>query len=45
MLGITTEHASRTVAEFKRNGVITELAPNRYRCDMAQLGSIAASEQ
>lgn len=44
MLGITTEHASRTVAEFKRNGVITELAPNRYRCDLDQLGSIAAAE-
>lgn len=44
MLGITTEHASRTVAEFKRNGVITELAPNRYRCDLDQLGEIAAAE-
>ncbi|MGE5514498.1 MAG: Crp/Fnr family transcriptional regulator [Bacteroidota bacterium] len=44
MLGITTEHASRTVAEFKRNGVIAELAPNRYRCDIGQLTSIAASE-
>ncbi|HLO79095.1 MAG TPA: Crp/Fnr family transcriptional regulator [Magnetospirillum sp.] len=44
MLGITTEHASRTVAEFKRNGVITELAPNRYRCDLDQLNGIAAAE-
>ncbi|HTH16772.1 MAG TPA: Crp/Fnr family transcriptional regulator [Magnetospirillum sp.] len=44
MLGITTEHASRTVAEFKRNGTITELAPNRYRCDMEQLSAIAAME-
>lgn len=44
MLGITTEHASRTVAEFKRNGAITEVAPNRYRCNMEQLTSIAAAE-
>lgn len=44
MLGITTEHASRTVAEFKRNGVLTELAPNRYRCDIAQLTCIASAE-
>lgn len=42
MLGITTEHASRTVAEFKRNGVITEVAINRYRCDMDRLSEIAA---
>lgn len=41
MLGITTEHASRTVAEFKRNGVITETAPNRYRVDLDQLAAIA----
>lgn len=44
MLGITTEHASRTVAEFKRNGVIAELAPNRYRCDMEQLSGIANAD-
>lgn len=44
MLGITTEHASRTVAEFKRNGVLTEIGQNRYRCDMEQLESIAAAE-
>lgn len=44
MLGITTEHASRTVAEFKRNGLLIELAPNRYRCDLKQLGNVAASE-
>lgn len=44
MLGITTEHASRTVAEFKRNGLIAELAPNRYRCDLDRLTAIAAAE-
>lgn len=44
MLGITTEHASRTVAEFRRNGVISEIAPNRYRTDPGQLSIIAAAE-
>lgn len=44
MLGITTEHASRTVAEFKRSGIICELNPNRYRCDMKQLDAIALSD-
>ena len=41
MLGITTEHASRTVAEFKRNGVIRETASNRYQCNRGRLESIA----
>lgn len=44
MLGITTEHASRTVAEFKRTAVLVELAPNRYRCDRDRLAEIAATE-
>lgn len=44
MLGITTEHASRTVAEFKRNHVIDEIAPNRYRCYREELECIAVSE-
>ncbi|MCR6630977.1 MAG: Crp/Fnr family transcriptional regulator [Magnetospirillum sp.] len=44
MLGITTEHASRTVAEFKRSGVIVETGPNRYRINVDQLTSIAAAE-
>lgn len=44
MLGITTEHASRTVAEFKRNGAIAEIAPNRFRCNREQLECIAAAE-
>jgi len=30
MLGITTETASRTIAEFKRKGWLTELASNHY---------------
>lgn len=41
MLGITTETASRTVAEFKRAGLIRELAPNRFRCDREALARIA----
>lgn len=44
MLGITTEHASRTVAELKRNGAITETGANRYRCNRQQLECIAAAE-
>jgi CRP-like cAMP-binding protein len=31
MLGITTETASRTIAEFKRQQLLTELGGNRYR--------------
>lgn len=42
MMGITTEHASRTVAEFKRAGLITELGPNHYRCDATGLEDVAA---
>jgi CRP-like cAMP-binding protein len=44
MLGITTEHASRTVAEFKRNAIIIETGPNRYRVDHGHLSAIAAAE-
>ncbi len=42
MMGITTEHASRTVAEFKRSGLIAELGPNRYRCDREAIEDVAA---
>jgi CRP/FNR family transcriptional regulator, anaerobic regulatory protein len=44
MIGITTEHASRTVAALKRQGAIFELAPNRYRCDLDQLDCIGAAD-
>lgn len=44
MLGITTEHASRTVAEFKRAGVLLELSSNRYRCDLDRLACIASQD-
>lgn len=41
MLGITTETASRTVAEFKRNGLVNEVATNRFRCDRGALEQVA----
>jgi len=41
MLGITTETASRMVAELKRQGAVTELRPNRFRCDREALHAIA----
>ncbi|MCG6966368.1 MAG: Crp/Fnr family transcriptional regulator [Chromatiaceae bacterium] len=37
MLGITTETASRAVAEFRRQGLMTELGGNRFRIDIAGL--------
>ena len=37
MLGITTETASRTIAEFKRQGLLDELGGNHYRADVDQL--------
>ncbi|MTJ79646.1 MAG: Crp/Fnr family transcriptional regulator [Telmatospirillum sp.] len=42
MLGITTEHASRTVVELRRQGVLQEISANLYRCDQALLEVIAA---
>jgi CRP/FNR family transcriptional regulator, anaerobic regulatory protein len=44
MLGITTEHASRTVAELKRHDAIFEMSSNRYRCDLDQLECIGAAD-
>ncbi len=41
MLGLTTETASRTIAEFKRRGLLVQVAQNRYRCDICRLGEIA----
>lgn len=43
MLGVTTETASRIVAEFRREGILTETGPNRYTCDIAALGRIAGT--
>lgn len=44
ILGITTEHASRTVALLKHHDAIFELSANRYRCDLDQLECIGAAE-
>ena len=41
ILGVTTETASRTVAEFRRQNVIVPLPTNRFRCDAAKLQEIA----
>ncbi|PLX38272.1 MAG: Crp/Fnr family transcriptional regulator [Hyphomicrobiales bacterium] len=41
VLGVTTETASRTIAEFKRQGLIAEDKPNAFRCDAAQLSDLA----
>ncbi|HEC16119.1 MAG TPA: Crp/Fnr family transcriptional regulator [Sedimenticola sp.] len=41
MLGLTTETASRTIAEFKRRGLLAETAPNHYLCDIPNLELIA----
>jgi len=42
MLAITTETASRTIAEFKRQSLIVESDPNRFICDLPNLERIAA---
>lgn len=41
LLGVTTETASKTVAEFKRQGVIREIAPNLFERDIDALNRIA----
>lgn len=41
MLGVTTETASRTIAEFRRQGVLTDLQMNVYTCDLGALRRIA----
>lgn len=42
ILSVTTETASRTVAEFKRSGVVVETAPNLFTIDRERLETIAA---
>jgi CRP-like cAMP-binding protein len=44
ILAITTEHASRTIAELKKQHAILELAGNRFRCDLDLLACISAAE-
>ena len=42
MLGITTETASRTIAEFKRQSLLVETEPNHFLLDIPNLEHIAA---
>ena len=42
LLGITTETASRVIADFKRGGTVREVALNLFERDIGQLGAIAA---
>ncbi len=41
MLGITTETASRIMADFKRRGIVKETAERHHHCDTALLRKIA----
>lgn len=41
ILGITTETASRTVAEFKRKGLLREIKPHHYVADREKLMEVA----
>lgn len=41
MLGITTETASRTIAHFKREGLLTKLTSTSFRCDIERLQEIS----
>ncbi|MCK5809589.1 MAG: Crp/Fnr family transcriptional regulator [Cocleimonas sp.] len=41
ILGLTTETASRTIAEFKRQGIVIENEPNEFSCNIRQLNKIA----
>jgi CRP-like cAMP-binding protein len=40
MLGVTTETASRTIAEFKRQSLLVETAPNLFLLDIPNLRRI-----
>ncbi|MGD2083033.1 MAG: Crp/Fnr family transcriptional regulator, partial [Chromatiales bacterium] len=41
-LGITTETASRTIAEFKRQSLLVETHANRFLLDVPNLRRVAA---
>lgn len=41
MLGVTTETASRTIAEFKRQGLLVEKSPNLFLLDIPNLRRVA----
>lgn len=42
ILSVTTETASRVVADFKRAGMVTEVASNLFACDREALEAMAA---
>ncbi len=44
VLGLTTETASRVMAELKRQGLIDEYSHNHFACDMARLRQIVEPE-
>lgn len=44
LLGVTTETASRTVAEFKRQDLVREISANLFECDLAALETLAAAD-
>ena len=41
ILSVTTETASRAVAEMKRAGLVSETAPNTFACDRSGLEAVA----
>lgn len=41
MLGVTTETASRTIANFKREEFLVKITADRYRCEMKSLKDIS----
>lgn len=41
MLGVTTETASRTIAEFKRRGLLNETSQNQFELDLPGLRRVA----
>jgi CRP-like cAMP-binding protein len=43
MLGITTETASRMIAEFKRQNLIVKVTASKYQCDIPKLEAISYS--
>ena len=45
MLAVTPEHASRMVADFRRNGAIVDVSPGRCRCNLAILSRLAAGAE
>jgi CRP-like cAMP-binding protein len=42
MLGITTETASRIIAEFKRQGLMKEAGSGQFICDVGALEQLVS---